>query len=79
MKNKFSTYLTSFRKNYGTQHALLKMIETWKTKINMCHKAAVIYMDLSKAFDSLIHELLIAKLKCYGLDIHAVEFFKGYL
>ena len=55
------------------------MIETWKTKLNMGHKVGVIYMDLSKAFDSLNHELLIAKLKCYGLDQHAVEFFRSYL
>ena len=45
----------------------------------MCHKVGVIYMDLSKAFDSLSHELLIAKLKCYGLDQNAVEFFRSYL
>ena len=79
MQNKFSIYLTGFRKNHGTQHALLKMIETLKTKLNMSHKVGVIYMDLSKAFDSLNHELLIAKLKCYGLDQHAVEFFRSYL
>ena len=36
-------------------------------------------MDFSKAFDSLIRDLLIAKLKFYGLDQHAVEFFRSYL
>ena len=36
-------------------------------------------MNLSKAFDSINHELLIAKQKCYGLDQNAVEFFKSYL
>ena len=60
MQNKFLIYLTGFRKNHGTQHTLLKMIETWKTKLNMGHKVDVIYMDLSKAFESLNHDLLIA-------------------
>ena len=45
MQNKFSIYLTGFRKNRETQHVLLKMIETWKTKLNMSHKVGVIYMD----------------------------------
>ena len=79
MQNKFSIYLTGFRKNHGTQHALLKMIEAWKTKLKMSHKLGVIYMDLSKAFDSLHHELLIAKLRCFGLDQNVVEFFISYL
>ena len=60
MQNKFSIYLTGFRKNHGIQHTLLKMIETWKTKLNMGQKVGVIDMDLSRAFDSLNHELLIA-------------------
>ena len=79
IQNKFSIYVTGFRKNYGTQHTLLKMTETWKEKFNMGHKVGVIYTDLSKAFDSLNHELLIAKLKCYGLDQNAVEYFRSYL
>ena len=54
------------------------MIETWKTKLNMGPIVYVIYMDLCKAFDSLNHELLNVKL-CYGIDRHAVEFFRSYL
>ena len=68
IQNKSSIYLTDFQKNHDTQYAL-----------NMDHKVDIIYMDLSKAFDSLYHELLIAKLKCYGLDQHAIGFFRGYL
>ena len=45
----------------------------------MGHKVGVIYLDLSKVFDSLNHELLIAKLRCYWLDQNAIEFFKSYL
>ena len=36
-------------------------------------------MYLSEAFDGLNHELLITKLRCYGLDQHAIEFFGSYL
>ena len=71
MLNKFSIYLTGFRKNHGTHPALLKMIETWKTKLNMVHKVGVIYVDLSKAFDNLNQEL--------WLDQNAIEFIKNYL
>ena len=42
-------------------------------------KVGLIYMDLYKAFDGLNNELLFAKLKCYGLNQHAIECFKSYL
>ena len=36
-------------------------------------------MDLSKAFDTLNHKLLLTKLKAYGLDSKSVTFMKSYL
>ena len=36
-------------------------------------------MDLSKGFDSLNHDLLLAKLEVYGLDNNAVSFMSSYL
>ena len=78
-QNKFSISLTGFPKNHGTQNSFFKMIETWKTILNIGHKVGIIYMDLSKAFDNLNHELLIAKLKCYRLDQDAIKFFRSYL
>ena len=41
--------------------------------------SSLIYMDLARTFDSLNYELLIAKIKCYRLDQHAVEPFRSYL
>ena len=76
MQNK---YLTDFRKNHNMQNSLLKMIKSWKVKLNNRSKVGVIIMDLSKAFDSLNHELLLTKLKAYGLDSNSLAFMKSYL
>ena len=34
MSDNFSKYVTGFRKNHNTQHALLNMIENWKSNLN---------------------------------------------
>ena len=79
MENNFSKYLTGFRKNHKTQNSLLRIIEFWKAKSNIGLKDGVIIMDLSKAFDSLDHDLSLAKLEAYGLDNTTVCFTRSYL
>ena len=79
MQNKFSKYLTGFRKNHNTQNSLLSMIESWKFRLNNGSKVGVTIMDLSKAFDSLNHELLLTRLKAYSLDSNSVTFMKSFL
>ena len=77
MKSKLSEYHTGFRKNHDTQNSLLRTIESWKAKLN--NGSEVIIINLSKAFDSLNHDLLFAKLEAYGLDINTVSFTRNYL
>ena len=79
MSDKFSKYLTGFRKNHNTQHALLNMIENRKTNLNKGNKIGATFMDLSKAFDTFDYSLLIAKLEDYGFDSLTLEFMKNYL
>ena len=55
------------------------MIEKWKTQLNKRKKTGVINMDLSKAFDTLNHNLLVAKRKAYGLNLNAASLIKSYL
>ena len=73
MKNKFSSYLCVFRKNYNVQYPPLKIIENWKKQLDNGEKVGVILMDLSKAFDVINHSLLLAKLKVYGFSNQALS------
>ena len=54
IKSKFSLYLCEFRKNYNAQYSLLKMVNGEKGN---GEKEGVIFMDLSKAFDTIKHSL----------------------
>ena len=71
MKNKFSPYLCGFRKNHNAQYSLLKMIENSKKQLGNGEKVGVFFMDLSKAFDTINHNLLCAKPKAYGFSNQA--------
>ena len=42
-------------------------------------KAGVLLTDLSKAFDCLVHDLLIAKLNAYGFDYLSLKLIYNYL
>ena len=74
-----SPYLCGYRKGFNAQYALLAMIEKWKKCLDGNGFAGAILMDLSKAFDTINHELLIAKLEAYGFDSCALEIVQSYL
>ena len=54
-------YLCGFREGYNTQQALIRFLEKCKSVLDNRGFAGAILMDLSKAFDGLNHEQLIAK------------------
>ena len=74
-----SPYLCGYRKGYNSQYALLAMIERWKMSLDNKGLAGGILMDLSKAFDTINHQLLIAKLHVYGFNNDALELVSNYL
>ena len=79
MRDKLSKLLTGFRKNHSTQHCLMSMLEMWKNTLDKGGYVSAIFMDLSKASDTLIHNLLIAKLVASGFGRDSLSFMKSYL
>ena len=74
-----SPFLCGYRKGYNSQYALIAMIEKWKKSLDNGGIFAAILMDLSKAFDTINHELLIAKLHAYGFEKSALSIVSDYL
>ena len=63
----------------NTQYSLIIMIETWKEDLDKGNTVGVIIMDLLKAFDTINHGLLIAKMKAYGFSKSSLEMLITYL
>ena len=79
IKNKFTKHRTGFRKSDSTQNALLVVLENWKVILNKKTQSGSFFMDLSKAFDTLDHFLLLLKLSTYGFDNNSLSFVQSYL
>ena len=75
----FDIFLSAFRAQYSCQSTLLRVIENWKQALDQNKYVAAILMDLSKAVDCLPHDLLLLKLKTYGLSENARKLMASYL
>ena len=79
LENFLSELLCGFRKAHCMQHAPFRQIQKWEAELNSGGYVGTILMDLSKAYDCLSHDLLIAKLKAYELDVGTLHFLLNYL
>ena len=79
MSKMLNKKLCGFRQGYSTQYALMKLLEDWRKHLDNKQVVGVIACDLSKAFDTLPHDLLIAKLEAYGFGYRSLSFILDYL
>ena len=55
-----------FRQNFSTEHAILEIVDRVACELERGSTPVAIFLDLSKAFDTLNHTILLAKLRYYG-------------
>ena len=74
-----SKFQCGFRKGFSAQHCLLAMLEKWKSVIDNKRNFGALLSDLSKAFDCLPRDLLLAKLNTYGFNLLAFRLVQSYI
>ena len=79
MSERLSPYLCGYRKGYNSQQALISLIESWRKHLDNKGFGGAVLMDLSKAFDTIKHDLLIAKLHAYGFEKKSLKLVYRYL
>ena len=74
-----NSLLCGFRKAHSTQHALFRLLQEWQNELDKSGFVGTILMDLSKAYDCLPHDLLIAKFEAYDIGKSGLNLLLNYL
>ena len=74
-----SPHLCGHRLEYSIKTALISMLKKWKLSIDNKGFAGGVLMYLSKAFETINHQLLLAKLHAYGFSKQALAIICSYL
>ena len=70
---------SGFRSFHSTLTALLEATNEWLVNIDNGLLNGVVFIDLKKAFDTIDHEVILLKLRNYGVDPFSLRWFKSYL
>ena len=81
LNNNNATYNLQFgfRQQYSTSHALINIIENIRKALDDENIGYGVFVDLQKAFDTVDHQILLAKLNNYGIRGVSNDSFKSYL
>ena len=74
-----SKYQHGFRQQHSTCTGLLQITEFTRRELDLGRAVGVVALDLSKAFDSIDHQILIRKLPYFNLGYSSISFLKKYL
>ena len=68
-----------FRRNHSTNHAMINLFENTLEGLDNNLKVGGIFLDISKAFDTVNHDILLRKLEYYGFRGTTLIWFESYL
>ena len=68
-----------FRKNYSTDYAIIQLCDKITSSLANKEHVTGVFLDLSKAYDTIDHQILLYKLEAYGIRGTALSWFKDYL
>src|SRR6218665_1965751 len=78
-KNTLYSKHFGFRKNHSTTHAIMEVVDKISEAIDNRKLTIGVFLDLSKAFDTIRHDVIWAKLEYYGVRDLALDWFRSYL
>ena len=73
-----SNFQSSFRKSFSTETAVTFLTDNIRRNMDIGLLIGAIYIDLKKAFDTIDHNLLLAKLRPYGIDSQPLKWIDSY-
>ena len=68
-----------FQNAHSTEHAILLLVNQITEAFNQGKYTLGIFLDLSKPFDTVNHNILLGKLKAYGIQSENLKWFRSYL
>ena len=68
-----------FQKEHSTEHAILQLTNQILQSFEQDKFTIGVFIDLSKAFDTVDHNILLKKLSLYGVRNNNLKWFKSYL
>ena len=78
-KGRLSTKQSGNKEKHSTETSVIQTTDMILSAIDKKYSTAVVLLDMSKAFDSIDHNLLLVKLQDVGTSLLALQWFRSYL
>ena len=73
MEKYFLPFLSAYRKNHSLQNILISFTEEWRKNLDNNFVVGAVLTDLSKTFNCIPRDLIIAKLSAYNFSDEALS------